>query len=359
MNDTILRGIDYLEKQHNNGYPDAVHRMWFPKSNSNPTKYDLHEGITFQRALICDTLIDLSSAGFNIDWIALMKDVQLLINSRSMDTAGGWKYFPTLRSLPPDADDLGQILQVLVRSKIDKISALVDEAIRLLLTQGKHPDGSLETWIVDKTDDSNSNRAVLKAIEDQWGKGPDVEVMANFLYGLNMYDPKRYYSELRKGCQFIIKSQESLGYWKSNWYVDRFYGTFMCTRLISVLSPNNLCLHNAYRFLVDTQTQSGGWGREEGNPLQTSLALLSLISIMLSGYTISKAILNNGINYLLRSQTEDGSWIGTPFIQMNTNRVSAQHINIFPRIITYESNTISSAFCLKALSQLYIYDIKI
>lgn len=355
----ISRCIDYLEDQQRTGYYEATHQLQFPNIHSRYNDYNFHEGVIFQRAIICDALLDAQDTDFKINSKGLVQDIQLLINSKCTDVAGGWRYFPTLQYLPPDADDLGQIVQVLVRTQVDNISELVDEAIELIFTQGKYSNGSFETWIIDLNDQSDVNRLILKAIENMWGKGPDVEVMANLLYALNIYNHKKYHSEIKEGCEFIISSQVSPGYWNSTWYIDKFYATFVCSRLISIIFPSSSILSNAYAFIAGSQKQDGAWGDKEGDPLQTSFALLSLMAIMLSGRTVNRAVIDKGIEYIVSSQTEQGSWRGTPFIQMNTNRVDTQRGKGYPKTITYKSDTITSAFCLKALSQFHLNTIKL
>jgi squalene-hopene/tetraprenyl-beta-curcumene cyclase len=349
FHDSILSCINYLDSQSEIGYSEAIHTMLFPKIFSNAKAYDIYEGFIFQRALICEALLDVYDLGFKIDKKWLVNDANLLINSSAVDIEGGWRYFPSLYYLPPDADDLAQVLQVLLRTGI-KIPEFVDKAIDLIFDQGIYPNGSFETWIVDRNNLSNVNKTIIWSIENMWGKGPDVEVMANLLYALNMYDYKKYEHEIKRGCKFIIASQKPSGYWDSSWYVDKYYSVFVCTRLISLIFPNNNCFDNTYSFLINKQRNNGSWGAGEGNPLQTSLVLLSLIQIMSFSNTEIKDKINKGVSYILNSQNENGFWNGSPFIEMNVNRALNQRKTGQPKIITYQSDTITSTFCLKALS---------
>jgi squalene-hopene/tetraprenyl-beta-curcumene cyclase len=350
LDDSIIRCIRYLESQRKIGYVESIHKMQFPIIFLNPDTYDPHEGLIFQRALICDALLDGRDLGFEINRNGLIEDANILIKSAATDVDGGWRYFPFLNSLPPDADDLGQILQVLLRTGI-KIPALVNSALDLVFTQGAYSNGSFETWIVNRKHQSGVNKSIIWAIENMWGKGPDVEVMANLLFAVDMYNSKGYETQVKKGCKFIIESQKPRGYWDNTWYVDKFYSIFVCSRLISRISPNHQCLENTRTFLLHEQRNNGSWGEGGGSPLQTSLALLSLLHLGSPIDTKIQNAMNKGIAYIIESQNVDGSWEATPFIQMNTNRAFNQRNIGRPNMLTYQSETMTSVFCLKALSK--------
>jgi squalene-hopene/tetraprenyl-beta-curcumene cyclase len=347
---SIKNCLSYLKNQRKIRYPDAVHKMLFPRIAARSQTYDMHEGFIFQRALICDALLDAFDAGFDIDKRELIEDVNLLIRSVATDVEGGWRYFQYLNILPPDSDDLAQVLQVILRTGL-KTPEFVYRSIDLLFTQGAHVDGSFETWIIDKNNPSEVNKMIIWSVENMWGKGPDVDVMANLLYSLKILDSKKYDSKIEKGCEFIIKSQTPFGYWNSDWYIDRFYSVFVCARLISLICPNSNCLYKTYKFLLDSQKSNGSWGDGEGDPLQTSLALIGLFYIMPSINTNNQVTIDKGIKYILDSQSDKGFWKSSPFIKMNTNRALNQKNIGTPNLITYESNTITSTFCLKALSK--------
>src|SRR6185369_3155358 len=114
---------------------------------------------------------------------------EYLIESRQRSGIGGWKYFPELRELPPDADDLAQIMHVLHRwGRRDAIDAYCTRPLEVVLNDNSHPDGSFETWIVPKSNRSGDEDLQERWIEMAWGSGPDAEVMANLLYALAEID---------------------------------------------------------------------------------------------------------------------------------------------------------------------------
>jgi prenyltransferase beta subunit len=349
--------LDFLERQRSLGYFEAEHLMGFPVPNF-PEKTSIHAGLTFQRAIICDALLGATHAGFPVNVDDIKKDINEIIKARCRSIRGGWKYFPSLSDLPPDADDLGQILQVLVRGGCSYIPELCDDAIQLLFKENSHSNGSFETWIVDKNDRSTETKLILEAINKKWGRGPDVEVMANLLYGLWLYDYSRYAKIIDKGVEFIIKNQRPEGFWSSTWYYGNYYGTYVCTRILNASRTSNLakinCLKKTRQFLVDSQTKQGGWGMDRESPVDTALGIMTMIELKSSGITMKNGIVKNAANFLLQYQWQDGRWYDSNFIRMDTTRatIGGDH-KTSPNFVKYGSDTIASAICTKSLCQVY------
>ena len=349
VDQSIRRTISWIEGQRPTQYPEAIHRMYFPRTLGFTGRTDLQKGWVFQCALICDALLQAAGSGFEIDWDGITDDIRRLVDARCHQIRGGWKYFPDLPELPPDADDLAIILQLLVRSGYDSIGTLCDDPIRILFEQNSAGDGSFSTWIVDKTECNELTRTMLDAIETKWGNIPDVEVIANLLYALVIYDADRFAAEIALGVEYISGRQKPDGSWHSSWYCGPYSGTFACARAISVAQPQHHSLSGAARFLEGCQRDDGGWGNQETTATDTALALMALIclhgSVAIDAVTIRRAI-----TYLTGHQSPHGTWPRSPFIQMDTNRTVTLAGNSQPQIITYGSQTITSALCLKALS---------
>ncbi len=345
----IRRTICWLEDQRADRYPEATHRMYFPRALGFTGSSDLHEGWVFQRALICDAFLQAAASGFEVDWSGVQSDIDALVDARCRKVPGGWKYFPDLPELPPDADDLAAILQVLIRSGADSTAALSDDPIRLLFEQNSAADGSFSTWIVDRTDRGEITRAMLDAIETHWGDSADVEVVANLLYALTLYDAGRFAAEIERGIEYVSGRQEADGSWRSSWYCGPYNGTCACARAIGAALPQHHTLPKAVRYLETTQRDDGGWGFPESNATDTSLALMTLACLR-GSTAVNPASCQRALDYLVAHQSPQGTWPASPFIQMDTNRTLTLRGEGQPRIITYGSQTIASALCLKALS---------
>lgn len=335
----IYRSLDYLLTQQELDFPELKHRMSFYKSGGFMGEQEHHIGNVFQRALIVDTLLDARSFFPNAD-VIIKKEVEKLVSAKLRRVRGGWNYFPSLPELPPDADTLGQILQILIRSKYEKIDEEVSDPISLLLSQCSYDDGSFETWIVDNNDVSMDTAIIKSAIERLWKmrRGKDNAVVANILYGLYLYNFLHLKDRIEKGVNLLENRQSEEGYWSSTWYWGNYYGTYVSVRIIKEIKPDSPALSKAEDFLISSQNYDGGWGELGSDPLSTALTLLSL-SLLESKK--QKCYLN-GISYLFSTQNKRGYWDRVEFIKMDTGKT----------IIYYKSKTISTQFCLKALLSL-------
>lgn len=334
----IKSAIAALERERKAGYPEATHRMIFPRAAGFSGESDEQAGCVFQRALIAEALLESAAAGFHIDWNGIDEDVEELVALRCTDVAGGWRYFPGLPELPPDADDLAIILRLLVRVGHPHVAALCDPPLRLLLEQER----PLPTWIVD---DEDTSLAMRRAIETQWGAGADVEVVANILHAMASYDEPRFRDELKQGLDYVVGQQDPSGTWRSTWYHGELYGTFACARLLAATAPDHYALRRVGSALTSSQRADGGWGSPASTPTDTALAMLSLA---LSAGTAS-ASCDRGVAYLIARQDPDGRWPADPFIKMDTNRVQTLAGTGQPRIVSFKSSTVTTALCLQAL----------
>jgi squalene-hopene/tetraprenyl-beta-curcumene cyclase len=266
-------------------------------------------------------------------------EVRYLVARRQHDGVGGWSYFPDFPDLAPDADDLGQVLQVLVRAGYrDLAHAYAAEPLRVLLDDCVHGDGSFETWIVPAQNRSAKQELQLAAARAKWGTGADVEVVANLLHALLLYDADRFGAPCRRGARFIESRQRNDGSWPCRWYFGWYYGTYVCTRLLAALGEESAAIERAAHFLRTTQNADGGWGATAGTPsdaLTTSMALLGLASATRGSPDGTDATRAERARTLLARQGARNGWPSCPFI-----RPSGVH--------SYGSRTITTAFVLKA-----------
>lgn len=312
-----------LAKAWYTDFHEARHAMFLPRAAGFSGDRSVYYGDVFQRALIADALCDAEELIGSAVQPMIEREVQYLVGCRLRDGVGGWSYFPDLPDLAPDADDLGQVLQVLVRAgHRDLATAYVTEPLRVLLDDCMHDDGSFETWIVPARNRTPTQELQLAAARARWGTGADVEVMANLLYALLLYDPRQFAEVCRRGAQFIARQQRTDGSWMCRWYFGPYYGTYACTRLLAALGETH-AVERAAEFVRTTQRADGGWG----DALSTALALLTL-----SGGDGARAA--RACDLLIRQAGRSG-WAACDFI-----RPSGVH--------SYGSRTITTAFVLKA-----------
>jgi len=344
------RGLAFIIRQWKRGFGDLMHYMGFPKDTGLVEKYDIYSGDVFQRAVVTEMLCKANKQwlGGQLD-ILLEQEVAYLIKQRHKQGVGGWKYFPKLATLPPDADTLAQVMQVfLCVGKTTPIREFCLPPLEILFRDGIHEDGSFETWIIPAKERTLEQEAQRAAARSAWGEGPDPDVMANVLYAIALYDARKFQEVIQRGIRYLEKQQTAEGYWKSTWYIGPYYGTYVVTRLLAWHSPDSERLTKSLEFLYSTQHPDGGWGHDRRNTgsdaLSTSLALLSLANLRPPREDVDR--IKKGFKFLQRNQQDDGGWDKEAFIRMDLGRARGQPNQW---ILTYGSRTITTSFAVKAL----------
>src|SRR5262249_41950661 len=123
---------------------------------------------------------------------------------------------------------------------------------------------------------------------------------------------------IRKGVDYLIRTQEADGSWYGRWGVNYVYGTFLALRGLRAAGESDREVHvlRAGEWLRSIQNADGGWGEScasynnhvytpaESTPSQTAWAILGLIA---GGDTNSISV-NKGIEHLMETQRADGLW---------------------------------------------------
>jgi len=124
----------------------------------------------------------------------------------------------------------------------------------------------------------------------------------------------------KEGVDYLLKEQEADGSWFGRWGTNYVYGTWSALAALNAagLDHEHPAFRKAVAWLLAKQREDGGWG-EDGRsywdeeprgeasvstPSQTAWALLGL---MAAGETAHPAVAR-GIEYLIRTRTEDGLW---------------------------------------------------
>jgi len=123
---------------------------------------------------------------------------------------------------------------------------------------------------------------------------------------------------VRRGVEYLIRSQRPDGSWFGRWGVAYIYGTYLALRGLRAAGED---LREAYilragEWLRSIQNADGGWGEScasydqgafvpaKSTASQTAWAILGLIA---SGDTTSLSV-QKGVDYLLETQNSDGGW---------------------------------------------------
>jgi hypothetical protein len=337
----IRQGLRFLLAQNSKGYPEAVHYLTLPCITPSGVEYQTHLTNLFQRMIVLDSLLDCAGFDGSITKQIVEKEIIEILQAKHRIVRGGWSYIPSLQELPPDADDLGMVLQILARTGGKELASVCDDALDILCKYHRHPDGSFDLWIVDPSDTSSSASVIRNYINVIGGKVVSPDVVSNLLWGLILYDKDRFQQQIEDGVCYLKSCQMNEGFWKSKWYWGDFYATFRSLMVLDDIDPKSESIIRAQRFICDTQNDDGGWGDKVSNPIDTAFALLSLSTK--PNFADNKL---KGIKYLITTQLRDGSWERVPFIKVET----------IDGVKTYESRTITTSFCIKALVKIISMD---
>ncbi len=334
----LKEGLDYLLKQCQHNYSDLKHIMYLSKLEDFENKEDIHISDTFQRALFANCMVRIASKQ-NLEITKYLDhECNYLIDRTMPGVIGAWSYFPTVKEIAADIDDLAEIMQLFLNAeKTQHIYDYASAAITIALTDNQHVSGGVETWIIPKHNRTNIQQKQYEFNVTKWGKGPDVEVVANFAYALNTFDSIEYEDSVQKMTNYVVQQQAEEGYWASRWYYGNLYGTYVCLRLLlSNAKKYSPSISKVKTFLEANQNEDGGYsldGNSESDPLSTAFALCCLKMLVKSSKSlhISKATC-----YLKSIQKNNGAWTPINFIKPKAGE-------------PFQSTALTTAFVLSAL----------
>ncbi len=128
----------------------------------------------------------------------------------------------------------------------------------------------------------------------------------------------REHPACRRAIDYLIRTQLADGSWYGRWGVAYIYGTCFALRGLRAMNEDDHepYIQRANEWLRSIQNPDGGWGEScasydneiytpaASTPSQTAWALMGL---MAGGDTYSSSV-QQGIEYLIETQSEDGTW---------------------------------------------------
>ncbi len=229
----------------------------------------------------------------------------------------GW-YFEFANEFYPDIDDTAMVLLAMGKSRAEspsKQKASERRAIQWLLDM-QSKDGGWAAFDVDNTWQPLSY--VPFADHNAMLDPTCPDITGRVLEALCAYGLPPTEAAVRRGVEFLLKAQEEDGSWYGRWGVNYVYGTFLALRGLAAaqVSDREAAVQRALEWVRANQNFDGGWGEscasyDEGKfvpapstPSQTAWAVLALLA---GGDTTSTSLLD-GVDYLLRKQTSEGTW---------------------------------------------------
>jgi squalene-hopene/tetraprenyl-beta-curcumene cyclase len=261
----------------------------------------------------------------------LLKAAQWILN-REVKAVGDWKvknpegkpggwYFEYANEFYPDIDDTFQVLTSLSkvrfnnREKEQHKQGAIQRALDWLLTM-QNKDGGWASFDRDCDEQfltqipfADHNAMIDPSTSDITGRG--LETLASL--GFNLQHPV-----VQRAIAFLLKEQERDSTWFGRWGCNYIYGTWLALHGLKCIGED--MMEGRYQaagcWIRSMQNEDGGWGESprsyedaglkgigESTPSQTAWALMALID---TG-DISQSV-DRGIEYLINTQRDDGSW---------------------------------------------------
>jgi squalene-hopene/tetraprenyl-beta-curcumene cyclase len=229
----------------------------------------------------------------------------------------GW-YFEFANEFYPDIDDTAQVLLALARARgsdAAKQDECMQRAVKWLLAM-QSKDGGWAAFDVDNNWEFLS--AVPFADHNAMLDPTCPDITGRVIEGLIACGVKQDHPAIRRGVEYLKRTQEADGSWYGRWGVNYVYGTFLALRGLEAAgeSDREAYILRAGEWLRSTQNADGGWGESCASydqqtfvaapsaPSQTAWAILGLLA---GGDTNSHSV-QKGIEYLIERQKADGGW---------------------------------------------------
>jgi squalene-hopene/tetraprenyl-beta-curcumene cyclase len=253
------------------------------------------------------------------DWI-LSKEIRRRGDwsvKRPATEPSGWA-FEFNNEFYPDIDDTAMVMLALKHARASKPQAQQACERRALqwLFDMQSSDGGWAAFDVDNNWQFLSH--VPFADHNAMLDPTCADITGRVLESLNAHGVNRNHPAVRRGVEYLVRTQEPDGSWYGRWGVAYIYGTCFALRGLAAAGEDDHEPHiqRANEWLRSIQNADGGWGEscasyDNGTytpaistPSQTAWAILGLIA---GGDTRSSS-LKHGIEYLLETQRADGSW---------------------------------------------------
>lgn len=342
--DMAWTGVESLVHRWKSGFPEARHVMRFRQDEGFTAPSDISRGDVFARAFIAEALGEFRPRTSAIDAV-LQYETDYLMGKQDADPVGGWSYFPDLPELPPDADDLGQVLRVLLLAgREQEARQCATSPLQVIFEDRSYDHGGFETWIVPKEPSTPLQERRRAFMHSAWGMGCDADVVANLACTLSMAGWPDYQSHVEAAGRFLTAEQHEDGTWRTPWYHGPYYGIYVCVRALARIQPESGAISRAIAYVLDARRDDGSWGveGEPGDSLNTALALLALSHA--PPPTISAEELEQSRAFLQNQCDGLNGWGDTQWIRMNLDRAQ----NRLGTILSYGSRAVTTAFVIRA-----------
>jgi len=282
------------------------------------------------------TLVSLTESELDSSHPAVKKAVRWLLDKevkRFGDWAqkvkgiepGGW-YFEFENEFYPDVDDTIMVLMALKRvhdkaqdwprDSILELEAAMERGLKWVRAMC-NKDGGWASF--DKDNDKELFTKVPFADHNAMIDPSTADITGRVLEMFSHFRIPMHDKQVQNAISFIRRHQESDGSWYGRWGVNYIYGTWQVLKGLHAIGcdmKEDFC-QRAAAWLKSCQNPDGGWGETSrsyddpslkgkgpSTPSQTAWALMGLFS---TGDLASSHVMK-GLDYLLKTQNNDGTW---------------------------------------------------
>ena len=218
----------------------------------------------------------------------------------------------------PDIDDTAMVMLGLSRARSSRAAAQQachQRALKWLLDM-QSKDGGWAAFDVDNDWEFLSH--VPFADHNAMLDPTCADITGRALEALAAHGVDNGHRAVRRGVQYLVRTQCADGSWYGRWGVAYIYGTCFALRGLRASGESDREAHvlRGGEWLRSIQNADGGWGEScasydngvftagPSTPSQTAWAILGL----LAGGDTTSSSLHDGIEYLLEKQRSDGAW---------------------------------------------------
>ncbi len=245
------------------------------------------------------------------DWVDVKPDVR----------PGGWA-FQYNNAHYPDLDDTAAVVLAMDRARgrlqIDDYDAAIARGEEWVLGL-QSENGGFAAFDADNTYYylNNIPFADHGALLDP----PTVDVAARCVGMLAQLGVGADAPRMKAAIAYLEREQEADGSWFGRWGVNYIYGAWSALAGLNAAglrADNSPCVRRAADWLIKIQNTDGGWGEGcdsykldyqgfESAPSASSQTAWALLGLMAAGEADHPAVAR-GVEYLIRTQGEDGFW---------------------------------------------------